>query len=217
MTQTASADAPGHWIARLISTIFHPVVLPLLTLGVLTYYAPGGSIAEASWWAAVAFVLTALPVSLLVFVQVRRGEWTDTDVSVRRQRYLLYPYGVACMLAAFIAFLALGAPGIAARAALGAAAANAVNGLINLKYKVSAHAATAALCAALLWLATPVEVRYIWGGGAAGAALLVGWSRVALERHTIGQVILGWLVGATSGVAAVVVPWTLALPIKLPR
>jgi membrane-associated phospholipid phosphatase len=53
----------------------------------------------------------------------------------------------------------------------------------------------------MLWLgATP-----IWGIVASCAALLVGWSRVELGRHTRGQVLLGWGVGVASSVVAFVV------------
>ncbi len=61
---------------------------------------------------------------------------------------------------------------------------------------MSAHATGAAACAALLWL-----IPY-WGVPASIAALLVGWSRVELGRHTRGQVLLGWGVGIASTAVA---------------
>jgi membrane-associated phospholipid phosphatase len=220
MTETATNSAtkswPLRWIARLISTVFHPVALPLLTLGVLTYFAPGGTLGSALAWVVIAGVLSVLPVGLLVLIQVVRGEWTDTDVSVRRQRYLLYPYGIVSLLTAALAFAILTAPGVAVRATLGAVAANVVNMLINLRYKVSAHATTAAMCAVLLWLGTPAAVSLYWGGGVTAAALLVGWSRVALGRHTAGQVALGWTIGAAAGAASILIPWTAPFPLRVP-
>lgn len=216
MTETATKSSPLRWIAALVSTVFHPVVLPLVTLGVLTYFAPGGSLARSLNWVAIALVLTVLPVGLLVLIQVLRGEWTDTDVSVRRQRYLLYPYGIISLLAAALAFAILAAPGVAVRATLGAVGTNVVNMLINLRYKVSAHATTAAMCAALLWLGMPASANVMWGGGVTAAALLVGWSRVALGRHTVGQVALGWIIGAAAGAAAILAPWTVPFPLHVP-
>jgi membrane-associated phospholipid phosphatase len=216
MTETATKSLPLRWIAALVSTVFHPVVLPLVTLGALTYYAPGGTLARSLNWVAIALVLTVLPVGLLVLIQVLRGEWTDTDVSVRRQRYLLYPYGIVSLLAAALAFAILAAPGVAVRATLSAVGTNVVNMLINLRYKVSAHATAAAMCAALLWLGMPNSANVVWGGAVTAAALLVGWSRVALGRHTAGQVALGWIIGATAGTVAILVPWAVPFPLHVP-
>ena len=201
----------NHVVARMVSLIVHPILLPLLTLGVLTNLAPGGSLTSAVRWAGIGLVVSAAPIAVLVLVQVARGRWTDTDVSVRRQRYLLYPFGIACLLACAIVLAAMRAPRIAVQATLAAVAANILNGLINLRYKVSAHATTAALCAVLLWRGLPSPDSTFWGGAVSVAALLVAWSRVALGRHTTGQVVLGWAVGVATGIAAVLVPWSLAL------
>jgi membrane-associated phospholipid phosphatase len=213
-----------HRAARAISIILHPILLPLLTLEVLAYLAWGGTLSplqtntlvRAAELVVIAACLTGLPVATLVLAQVLRGRWSDIDVSVRRQRYLLYPVGIVCMVATALVFEALGAPRVAVRATLALASANVVNALINLKYKVSAHATTASLCATLLWVATPLRDPTVLAGPATAAALLVGWSRVALGRHTVGQVILGWAVGIASGAAAWLLPWSLAFTLHLP-
>jgi membrane-associated phospholipid phosphatase len=135
-------------------------------------------------------------VAALVAFQVARGHWTDLDVSVRQQRYALYPIGLACALLMVAALAYVSAPRGAIAAAIAMTLANAVDGVINFAYKVSAHATAAATCAALLWIFVPG-----WGAPAALAAALVGWSRVELGRHTTGQVLLGWLVGVGSALA----------------
>jgi membrane-associated phospholipid phosphatase len=199
-----------HPVARAISIIVHPILLPLVTLGVLAYLALGGTVTRlhvaallrALELVGIAVLVTAAPIAVIVIVQVARGSWKDTDVSVREQRYLLYPFGIACMLLSAGIFDLIGAPGIAIRSTFGLAGANVVNGLINLRYKVSAHATAAALCSTLFWLATPrADNPALFGAPVTVAAVLVGWSRVALGRHTVGQVILGWVVGVASGVA----------------
>jgi len=181
----------AHWV----SMIIHPVAFPLLTLGVITEHA-SNSLPLAVKLALVALALTSLPVAALVVWQVARGKWTDLDVSVRRQRYLLYPIGLLCTIAMVVAFMWLQAPPLTLGAALALAFASAVDGVINFAYKVSAHATGAAACAALLWFVPG------WGIPATIAALLVGWSRVALGRHTRGQVLLGWTIGVASAATA---------------
>lgn len=210
MTTTAFKPSLGHRFARLVSLIVHPIVLPLLTLFVLSYRAGGGAFAGVRLSAlgravsvvGIGTVVTAAPVAALVGIQVLRGRWTDTDVSVRQQRYLLYPFGIVCMLAAAALYVALGAPAGAIQATAALALTNIANGLINLREKISAHAATATLCATLLWLAPDLDAGATYlAAGVTAAALLVGWSRVALRRHTVLQVLLGWVVGALAALA----------------
>lgn len=186
-----------HLIARWVSIIVHPVVLPLVTLFVIVDTATH-SLKDAGRWVLLAVLLTSLPVASLVGFQVLRGRWSDLDVSIRKQRYALYPFGLACMIALLIVFVRFGAPRVAVRAAAGLAFSNVAGAFINFVYKVSAHAAGAAICATLLLLAAAPA----WGVSAIGATVLVGWSRVELGRHTVGQVVLGWAVGVGCALAA---------------
>lgn len=181
----------AHWI----SMIVHPVVFPLLTVAVLTQVATH-SWSEAMRVAFLSLALTALPVAALVAWQVSRGHWTDLDVSVRRQRYALYPVGLLCMALTIGVFVAIHAPLLVLGEAIALGLASTADGLINFAYKVSAHATGAAICAAFLWFVPG------WGIPATIAALLVGWSRVELGRHTRGQVLLGWGVGLAGTLAA---------------
>lgn len=188
-----------HRFASLVSAIIHPIVFPLVTLVVLSY-AYTHSVGATLVYTVVALALTALPVALLVLVQVRRGKWTDLDVSVRRQRYALYPVTLGFLgLLAFV-YYRLQAPREAIVSVLALVGSNVINGIVNLVWKISAHATTAAACASLLWQLSP---GHTWGPPAAAGAALVGWSRVELRRHTAGQVFAGWLVGIGSSVLAV--------------
>ncbi|MGH2501367.1 MAG: phosphatase PAP2 family protein [Ktedonobacterales bacterium] len=182
-------------LAQAISVIVHPVAFPLLTLAAIAY-TETGSFRSSLIVCLIALALTTTPVAALVAFQVARGHWTDLDVSVRQQRYALYPIGLACALLMVAALAYVSAPRGAIAAAIAMTLANAVDGVINFAYKVSAHATAAATCAALLWIFVPG-----WGAPAALAAALVGWSRVELGRHTTGQVLLGWLVGIASALA----------------
>ena len=189
-------------VARWVSIIVHPIAFPLVALGIALYLATY-SLQSVLGWIVMAIALTSLPVAFLVVVQVIRRKWTDLDVSVRRERYILYPFGIVCMLALTLSYIHFDAPAIAVRSGYALVIANIVDGAINLGYKVSAHATGAAASAALIWLATPFLGLSI---AAVCAALLVGWSRVELQRHTRGQVLLGWLVGALAMVIAFHLP-----------
>jgi membrane-associated phospholipid phosphatase len=189
-------------VARWVSIIVHPIAFPLLALGITLYLATD-SLESTLGWILMGMALTSLPITLLVAFQVMRRKWSDLDVSIRRQRYTLYPFGIVCMLALTLSYAHFNAPAVAIRSGYALVIANIVDGLINLFYKVSAHATGAAASATLIWLATPFLGLSIV---AALAALLVGWSRVELKRHTRGQVLLGWLVGVTAMVIAFHLP-----------
>lgn len=194
-SQAVAKKSLLHTVAAAISTIIHPIALPLLTLAVVTDVATG-QLSDGLLIAGLALALTSLPVAGLVLWQVSRGHWSDLDVSVRKQRYLLYPVGIICAIALIAALLLIHAPAPAMVSVLTITAANIVNGAINFAYKVSGHSMTASACATLLWLYAPG-----WGIPFAVAAILVGWSRVVLGRHTPGQVALGWTVGVVSALA----------------
>jgi membrane-associated phospholipid phosphatase len=188
-----------HEFAALVSAIIHPILFPLVTLIVVSLMATH-DVGKTLLYAGLAVALTALPVALIVFVQVRRGRWTDLDVSQRKQRYSLYPLTLVCLGVLAYLYYRLQAPREAVVSVVSLLLANVVDGIINLYWKISAHATTAAACASLLWQLTP---GHTWGPPAAAGAALVGWSRVELGRHTTWQVIMGWLVGASSAVLAV--------------
>ena len=182
-----------HDVAAVVSAIIHPIVFPLVTILVVGMVVTKNNLALTLFYALLAVMLTAVPVSLVVYVQVKRGKWSDFDVSQRKQRYTLYPLTLLCLCLLSYVYYRIHARMEAVQAVLSLLLANIINGFINLYWKVSAHATTAAACAALLWQFAPT-----WGPPAAAGAVLVGWSRVELKRHTAGQVLVGWLVGASS-------------------
>src|SRR5579875_3371729 len=186
--------------ASVVSSVIHPLVFPLHTLVVIGMTYTHGNIGKTATYAVLAVVLTAVPVALVVYVQVKRGVWSDLDVSQRKQRYALYPLTLLCLGLLTLVYAWLHAPVQAVVAVITLAAANIINGIINLFWKISAHATTAAMCASLLW---QLSSGHVWGPPAAAGAALVGWSRVELKRHTPGQVLAGWVVGTATALLAV--------------
>lgn len=186
-----------HGVASAISSIIHPLVYPIVVITVGSIKLGRNSIESTLQLLAVTTVLSTLPVALLVYIQVRRGAWTDLDVSQRKQRYFLYPYTLFFLAVLAFYYHRSGAD-YAVWCVLALVMANVVNGFINLRWKISAHATTAAACAVILslfaidvWLPALLSV------------VLVSWSRVVLHRHTTLQVIAGSLVGGTCAFVAV--------------
>lgn len=175
-------------IARWISRLGHPFILPLVALLVVTLQIVPAR--QALSIVALTAATVTIPVLLFTWRQVRRQRWSDYDVSVRQDRYRLYPLILALCGISALVFWLLDAPAFMLRGILSGAVMAFVAMLINLVLKISLHAALATLCALVIMALIP------WLGIAACLfAALVGWSRVALGRHTAVEVLSGGLLG----------------------
>lgn len=184
-------------IARWVSRLGHPFILPLAALLVVTLQIVPAQ--EALSIVALTAATVTIPVLLFTWRQVRRQRWTDYDVSVRQDRYRLYPLILLMCGISGLIFWLLDAPAFMLRGILGGTVMAFVAMLVNLVLKISLHAALATLCALVILALIP------WLGIAACLfAALIGWSRVVLRRHTAIEVLSGALLGG-------IVAWGLIL------
>ncbi len=176
-------------LARWISTVIHPFTLVVPTLVLVAW------LASTPFWAALGWTLLSIPVAILppflfLVFHVSRGQVSDWDVSIREQRHGMYIVALASISLLLLVFVGFGAPRVLQACLFAALAAYGVGSLINQAgMKISIHATAAAGSAAVLFYVAPTV-----GLVAALAALAAGWSRVYLRRHTVLQVVAGWLV-----------------------
>ena len=123
--------------------------------------------------------------------------YSDTDVSIRQQRNELYLFSMITILIGIALLIWLGAPAPFVALLCSAAFLNIACWLINLFWKISVHAASAASCATIVSIYTHVLGVFFWL-----CVLAVGWSRVRTRNHTITQVGAGTCL-ATLGVLGV--------------
>lgn len=180
-------------LAHTLSIVGHPALLmPAAVLASLsaTTVAPETALAVIGLTAAVI-------AGVLIFsaIQVRRGQWRDSDASQTHERVQLNFFLAAALLGACV-FAAMNDQPAKLVAGLGLAAAIVFTAIVlRTRLKLSLHVAFAVFAALLLWpntLATGVLL-------ALGAA--VAWARLMLLRHTRADVIAGALAGAAAGVA----------------
>jgi len=183
-------------VARWISRVGHPFVLPLVALLIVTLQV------VPPWQALgiVALTLVTTTVPLLIYTrrQIRRERWTDYDVSVRQDRYRLYPLLLAVLGLSALVFWFVGGPRFMIRGLLASMVLAFAAMLANLVLKVSLHTALSVFCALVI-----LALNNWLGIGACIFAMLIGWSRVVLKRHTTAEVISGALLGSIVGVALV--------------
>jgi membrane-associated phospholipid phosphatase len=175
--------------AQVLSVLGHPFLFtPIIALIVgWRMLAP----LEAVLGVLTVVLACLVPVSLYIWLKVRRGKWSNLDVSERKDRPHLFAIGIALLLFACLALYLTHQPSAFIR---GCAAAMVLVGAAwgaNLWIKPSMHAGFAMLTSCSLWPLGPrIALPSIF------FSILVGWSRATLHRHTRLEVVIGLLLGA---------------------
>ena len=187
---TTPALSPRHFFAVWLSRIFHPLFVAPLSLFAVQRLS-GATSREATGWTVLACGMTLVPFLAFVFRRVRQGRYEDMDVSRREDRHVLYALAGVSLGALLATLIVLPAPPIVWWSMVTALAAMTIGAFINfLVHKVSLHVLTDTACATfLLFLWPPVGILLML------ASLLVAWSRVYLNRHTVPDVVWGFAVG----------------------
>jgi len=197
-----SYEKPEHTvrkrIATLTSNIFNPFLIGI-ALMLLALLASTPSWADALKWLLLLTCINVLPITLFMVYLVRRDRLESLFANVRRQRTRIYAmatflFGVSCILLLF-----LDAPLILLAMFVTTFSANVVFMCVNLRWKVSLHAAFGT---------SAVVVLLILYGFKSAAFLssvalipLIAWARIELERHSLPQVIIGALLASSILVA----------------
>jgi membrane-associated phospholipid phosphatase len=171
-------------LALAVSLLLHPFVIGPVTALLLTDVRSSVVIALA----------TTVPMLVLIARNVRRGTWTNYDVSERTHRTGLYWPGIALTGSLALILWRFGSnPGLV-RAIAVITLMMAVAMVINRWLKVSLHMTFGAFFAVI------VSWRYPEVTTALALALaLLAWSRLTLRRHTWSEVFVGALLGCVAG------------------
>jgi hypothetical protein len=176
-------------LARALSVAGHPLLLMLLTVAAAT----------RNWiWTAVLAASTVLPMTAIIVRNVRRGSWSDFDVSRRDQRTGLYRVAIPLVaITALILYFLDAGPRL--MRGFAAAAVMLIVGVIGNRFlKISMHMMCAALCAVTLIHMYPWSALAI-----VPFVIALAWSRRKLERHTWVEIAVGLGIGAGAGFLAV--------------
>jgi membrane-associated phospholipid phosphatase len=131
----------------------------------------------------------------VVLWQVRRGVWSDIDVSQREQRPKMYLLAIGLTAIGLLYVLLTGRPQPMVRGNLATLGVLTLGLVLNqTTNKVSMHAAFDVFAAAILATAYPGA-----GLGFLIVACLVAASRVVLGRHTAREAALGLVLGIAGG------------------
>jgi membrane-associated phospholipid phosphatase len=171
-------------LARLISIVAHPFVLSPLTV----------ALASRNWrWTLIIAAATIIPISAVILWNMRRGVWSDFDVSRREQRSGLYWVAIPIFTVAAFLVPAFTRPMLALVCVLIVALA------LSRLQKTSLHLLFATFCAAILWRAYPWSLFVM-----AAVLVALAWSRWYLKHHTPVEIATGTLLGVAAGIYTII-------------
>jgi ABC-type Fe3+ transport system permease subunit len=145
-------------------------------------------------------VTVMLPVAVLMFRQVRRGRWSNVDASDPSERPLLF--GVALSSIAFaLGWILVNDPrSFLIRGLLVVGVFLMVASILTRWVKLSLHVAFAALTTtALCLIGSPIGYALI------PVVPVLFWSRIALARHRVHELVVGLLLGVMTGAVLVMI------------
>ncbi len=183
---------PRNWserIAHWLSLIGSPPVMGVL--GVALIIVLRGIPSPWMWGGIYVVAAIGLPLLYLLWL-VRKGDVTDIDVQLRKQRSRPFLAMMAGQALAWFLLNVGGAPAPLPRIAGAYLVQTTLILLITLRWKISVHTSTAAGVTVALWQTL--------GAVALPFALtlpLIVWSRVKLGRHTLRQTLAGTALGAS--------------------
>ena len=187
-------------IAKALSIVFHPIVLPTLGVFVIfrsSFYLGMMQQAEqnATYWIVFVstFVLPMIMISLFLLRKVIKSlEMTETQ-----ERFVPFLVTAIFYFFSYFTLYKLQAPGFIAAYILGAFIIVFLISFITIKWKISAHAAgLGGLIGMMLALANLYFASTIFFFAQALIVTgLVASSRLILEEHNLKQVAAGFLMG----------------------
>lgn len=184
-------------VSQILSYIFSPLLVPTYGM-ILASFLSVLSVLSARvlcTTVAITFVITCVIPACGIMAMYKTGFLTDPGVNVRTERSLPYALTILCYVGCCFFLYRAGAPSWLTMFYAGGGAAALINAVVNLKWKISAHAAAmGGLVAMLFRIATmhqSVVDLNIWISAVVVLAGAVMTARVYLQRHTLMQVLAG--------------------------
>lgn len=175
-------------LARFISFILNPLIL-LLTVPFFLLLRLGSDLNYALTWTAYTFFFL---IALTLFIRecVKRGIFTNMDVSKREQRPLLFNASILMTIIYLSGLYLFDGPQILVVITVGVMLGIVLSSIINTRIKASMHVAT--ISALIFTTAIVFSGYYLF---LLFLIPLVAWARLKINRHTLSETVVGGLLG----------------------
>lgn len=177
-----------NFTAQIISLLFHPAVLSVVTPVFLILFIPR-EVPYSAYWVFYPLVFVLI-VSLFTLYGIKTKLFSDFDVTKRRERGPFYAFVIIVTLVYISILSFFQGPKSLMVLGLGVLIGAIIMEFINRKIKASVHVAavsafmcTLALLFGGLYLLLPFLVP------------IVAWSRIHMKRHTLSEAIIGGTIG----------------------
>ena len=189
-------------LATLLSTLFHPLLLPTDAIATALYTSYMRIFGDRLLGIVIVGVLltTCILPSLGIYILYKLGHISDFRLHERTERTIPYLINFACYVACYLYLYRFGIPSWIIAFIAGAIVALIISLFINRYWKISAHMVAAGSMVTLVFLMSfyglmltpyilPLQIASVLLAGA------IGSSRILLKRHTLGQVGAGFALG----------------------
>lgn len=177
-------------LAHVISMVCLPPLLAIGTLVALTSHYVSDPAAAARIVITSAFFIAVAPVLYVTYLLKRNKINGGVDLVLKEERLRPYLVGAGSCIIGLLALMRLSAPQSVSVLALAYGVNTLVMAMITLRWKISAHAAGAAMPFMALFT--------VFGTAALPLAAIIPvvcWARVKAEMHTVAQVCAGAVLG----------------------
>ena len=181
-----------HKIAKYISLIGHP----LITISIFVVIAMF-AFEEFHKALLISFLVIGcviIPNTIRNYIKTKKGEYTNFDVSVRKQRNSMYLFAISLLFIITIILFNTKQTRNLCLGVLFGLILLIISYIVNFFIKCSGHVS---LTIYLSFLIIPINL--IVGIIVLLLSGLIGWSRVELGRHTIKEIFTGAIIGLTIG------------------
>lgn len=180
-------------IAKYISIIGHPFVTIPVFLIIILFVREG--VDNAKTLATMIIGGIFAPISLVTYIRVKRGKYTNLDVSDRRQRQRWFILTTALILIVTALLWITRQDTLVSIALTVSLFLMIVSQAVNTLIKASMHVAYHTYLGFVIFYLNP------WTGAIFLLFLpLLAWSRVYLKRHTKPEVVAGLVLGVFFGI-----------------
>lgn len=189
-------------LATLLSTVFHPLLMPTYGIAIALYTSYMRIFGDRLLGIVIVGVLltTCILPSLGIYILYKLGHISDFRLHERTERTIPYLINFACYVACYLYLYRFGIPSWIIAFIAGAIVALIISLFINRYWKISAHMVAAGSMVTLVFLMSfyglmltpyilPLQITSVLLAGA------IGSSRILLKRHTLGQVGAGFALG----------------------
>jgi membrane-associated phospholipid phosphatase len=181
-------------LARVVTEVLSPAVIVVALPLAVAWQGTGYELAPTlGWGLLVALFYSVIPMVIMVR-GARRGRWDGHWVRERERRMVPFLLCLVSTTVGLVIMLVGGAPQTVVALSWSMIATLVVVLAITRWWKVSVHATVAGgAVATIVLLYGPWYLLLILG------VVLVAWSRVMVEDHTVAQVVAGALLGPVVG------------------